>query len=373
MCGYYLCSSYVRIKKRQWPPGLIKSSQSHRTHPTLLIRKVDQADMASVPSPVEFDVSPVVGFVPEKEPLQCLPEYFSPWEELASNLPNLVKSPGILHQRINELPLLDHCNLSSEDEWKRAHLVLSCISHAYVWCKGETGVAKVLPKCLAVPWVAVANYLSIPPIITHCSFALYNWKYIDPSKPLSMDNMEVAVMMTGSSTEKGFIKIPIVMELEFGRKGLHAIIDGQKSVKNAGDTAGVMEALKLIKATVTRLTEILLQTNDVVDPNEFYHNLRKYFSGWDGNPNLPHGLIYEGVSETPLKYSGGSTAESAIFQVLDAALGVTHVKNADSKAEDSFLKRMRYYMPPKHRAFIEAVEQGPSIRNFGKIVAIAAV
>ena len=34
-----------------------------------LIRKVGQKDMASVPSPAEFDVSPVVGFVPEKEPL----------------------------------------------------------------------------------------------------------------------------------------------------------------------------------------------------------------------------------------------------------------------------------------------------------------
>ncbi|XP_074605939.1 indoleamine 2,3-dioxygenase 2-like [Acropora palmata] len=65
--------------------------------------------MASVPSLVEFDVSPVVGFVPENVPL-------------------------------------------------------------------------VLPKCLAVPWVAVANYLGIPPVITHCSYALYNWKYIDPSK-----------------------------------------------------------------------------------------------------------------------------------------------------------------------------------------------
>ena len=29
-----------------------------------------------------------------------------------------------------------------------------------------------------------------------------------------------------------------------------------------------------------------------------------YLRRWDGNPNLPHGLIYEGVSETPLKVSG---------------------------------------------------------------------
>jgi len=33
---------------------------------------------------------------------------------------------------------------------------------------------------------------------------------------------------------------------------------------------------------------------------------------------------------------------------------------------DQFLHRMRYYMPPKHRAFIEAVANGPSIRNFGE-------
>lgn len=35
---------------------------------------------------------------------------------------------------------------------------------------------------------------------------------------------------------------------------------------------------------------------------------------------------------------------------------------------DQFLHRMRCYMPPKHRAFIEAVSNGPSIRNFGEWV-----
>lgn len=33
--------------------------------------------------------------------------------------------------------------------------------------------------------------------------------------------MDVAIMMTGSSSEEGFVKIPILMEVEFGRKGLH--------------------------------------------------------------------------------------------------------------------------------------------------------
>ena len=30
---------------------------------------------------------------------------------------------------------------------------------------------------------------------------------------------------------------------------------------------------------------------------------------WNGNPILPHGLIYEGVSETPLKVSVAHTAQ----------------------------------------------------------------
>ncbi|KAJ7371090.1 Indoleamine 2,3-dioxygenase 2 [Desmophyllum pertusum] len=219
--------------------------------------------MASVPSPREFDVSADFGFIPEKEPLQCLPEYFSPWEEVARDLPQLVTKAEDFRQMIKETIV----NLSSEDEWKRAHLVLACISHSYVWCKRDKGVAKILPKCLAVPWVAVAKHLDIPPVITHYSYTLYNWRYVDPSR-------------------------------------------------------------------------------------------------WHGNPVLPDGLIYEGVSERPLQYSGGSAAQSSVFQVLDAALGVFHPKDTDSCSGGKFLERMQYYMPPKHRAFIKAVSNGPSIRNF---------
>lgn len=317
--------------------------------------------MEFVPSPLEFDVSPDFGFLPEREPLQCLPEYFSPWETFARNLPQLVKEGESFRQQIKRLPLLDHNKLSTEDEWKRAQLVLTCISHAYVWCKGEKGVAKSLPKSLAVPWVSVAEHLGIPPVITHSTFQLYNWRYIDSKRPFSMDNLEISVMITGSKTEVGFVSIPLQLEADFG-KGCYSIPNGQKAVVN-NDREGVLKALISLKETIVQLKKSFLRIYDVCDPEEFYNGLRIYLSGWLNNPALPDGLIYEGVNEMPLQYSGGSAAESSIFHTLDAALGVLHSKT-ESSSGGQFLEKMRYYMPPKHRAFIEAVANGPSIRNY---------
>ncbi|XP_058971059.2 indoleamine 2,3-dioxygenase 2 [Pocillopora verrucosa] len=317
--------------------------------------------MEFVPAPLQFDVSPNLGFLPEREPLQRLPEYFSPWEKLARNLPQLVKEGEFFRQQIKQLPLLDHNKLSSEDEWKRAQLVLTCISHAYVWCKGERGVAKILPKSLAVPWVSVAKHLDIPPVLTHSTFALYNWRYIDPKRPFSMENIELSVNITGSQTEEGFLKVPLQMEAEFG-KGCFSITSGQKAVVN-NDTEGVLKALMSLKETIVQLKKSFLRIYDVCDPEEFYNELRIYLSGWLNNPALPDGLIYEGVSEMPLQYYGGSAAESSIFHTLDAVLGVLHSKT-ESSSGGQFLERMCYYMPPKHRAFIEAVAKGPSIRNY---------
>jgi len=174
-----------------------------------------------------------------------------------------------------------------------------------------------------------------------------------------MDNLEISVKMMGSWTEDGFVKVPLQVELDFG-KGYHSIIEGQESVVN-GDSTGVLKALMSLGETIVKLKTSFLRIYDVCDPDEFYHSLRPFLAGWYGNPVLPDGLVYEGVSETPLQYSGGSAAESSVFQVLDAALGILHSKDTDG---DQFLHRMRYYMPPKHRAFIEAVSNGPSIRNF---------
>ncbi|EQB78675.1 hypothetical protein CB1_001095013 [Camelus ferus] len=73
---------------------------------------------------------------------------------------------------------------------------------------------------------------------------------------------------------------------------------------------------------------------------------------------MPAGLIYEGVSNEPLRYSGGSTAQSTVLQAFDEFLGIHH-----SEESADFLHKMRDYMPPSHKAFIEEIHSAPSLRD----------
>jgi indoleamine 2,3-dioxygenase len=64
--------------------------------------------------------------------------------------------------------------------------------------------------------------------------------------------------------------------------------------------------------------------------------------------------------EKPQKFRGETGAQSSIIPSLDAAFGIDH-KDDPLRA---YLMEMRDYMPPKHREFIQTIEQGPSIRVF---------
>ena len=100
--------------------------------------------------------------------------------------------------------------------------------------------------------------------------------------------------------------------------------------------------LATITSAIGEMREELAQLHEGCRPATFYHQHRPLLSGWKGNPGLPKGLIYEGVSEEPIQLSGGSAAQSASLQLLDAGLGVLH-----HGEEGEFLATMRdQYMPP---------------------------
>jgi len=87
--------------------------------------------------------------------------------------------------------------------------------------------------------------------------------------------------------------------------------------------------------------------------------------GWAGNPALPDGVFYEGVAKWEghgQKFRGETGAQSAIIPSLDAALGVRFL--GDEEFAEHLLQ-LRDYMPPKHRAFVERLEEEEHVSDAG--------
>lgn len=73
------------------------------------------------------------GFLPDEQPLSRLPSsYYEPWELLVHNLQSLLAN-GTLRQRVESLPVLSTSKLRSEPEWRRAYVILTLLTHSYVW------------------------------------------------------------------------------------------------------------------------------------------------------------------------------------------------------------------------------------------------
>src|SRR5262249_24360958 len=99
------------------------------------------------------------------------------------------------------------------------------------------------------------------------------------------------------------------------------------------------------------------------DPYIYYHRVRPYIHGWKNHPDLPRGLIYEGVGAyngQPQQFRGETGAQSAIMPSLDAMLGIGHKEDM----LHTYLMEMRAYMPPADRGFIESLEHRGSVRSF---------
>ncbi|XP_068931950.1 indoleamine 2,3-dioxygenase 2 [Petaurus breviceps papuanus] len=285
-----------------------------------------------------------------------LSHYYMPWMEIASNLPLMIENHQ-LRVRVDVMPLLSCHLLKGHRELRLAHLLLSFITMGYVWQEGEKNIPKVLPRNLALPFVEVSRTLGLPPVLVHSDLVLTNWKKKDPDGPLEIRNLDTIISLPGGESLKGFILVTLLVE-KAAVPGIKALAQAINAVLQSSDD-DLLQALKQLKASVAEMTKALRQMHDYVDPAIFYAVIRIFLSGWKDNPAIPEGLIYEGVSEEPLKYSGGSAAQSTVFHAFDELLGVCH-----SKESTAFLHRMREYMPPSHRAFIEEVRSAPSLREY---------
>jgi indoleamine 2,3-dioxygenase len=86
-----------------------------------------------IPQIEDYNVSPLVGFLPAELPLQCLPhQMYDRWERIMNNFQSLLLSKR-LRTVIDNLPILPAVHLETEAEWRRAYSVLTFMMHGYIW------------------------------------------------------------------------------------------------------------------------------------------------------------------------------------------------------------------------------------------------
>jgi len=303
-----------------------------------------------------FELSRERGFLPVQDPARELPAELRRWDEIAAELPKLLAA-GRARAALSALPVLDPATLSSGAPLRRAMMVLSYFGHAYVW--GGAEPEGVIPAPIAVPWCAVAARLGRPPVLSYASYALDNWRRLDPSGPLELDNLAILQNFLGGADEDWFILVHLEIEARAAR--VLRELGPASSCAAARDARALAERLEEIASGIESLCQSLGRMPELCDPYVYYRRVRPYIHGWKDHPLLPEGVVYEGVRELagrPQRLRGETGAQSGIVPALDAALGVTHA--ADPLR--AYLAEMRDYMPPKHREFLAAVESAPSIR-----------
>jgi indoleamine 2,3-dioxygenase len=306
----------------------------------------------------DFGITEEFGYLPAHAPALALSAGNEEWDQFGRDIPKLLMGTNF-RSRVKALPEFNINKLNGEAEIQRAMLILSYIGQSYQW--SENNPATLMPANLAIPWHQVGKLVGRPPILSYQSYASDNWRRFDAAGPIACGNIGLLQCFLGGQDEEWFILIHIEIEKKAG-KALKAIEDAQSAVSK--DDADQLEvALNNLRSALAAMYEVLGRMPERCDPYIYFHRVRPYIFGWRNNPSLPDGVIYEGVDEyqgVGQKFRGETGAQSAIIPAMDAVLGIDHER--DELRE--YLMEMRMYMPPRHVAFIEAVEAGPSVRNF---------
>ena len=330
----------------------------------LMSETFDAMDNPPVPKLSDFGVSEKVGFLPTFPPSKKLPDCFIPWEDIITELPDLIRS-GKIRERIGGLPLLEvsESKLPTQEHRWRAYTVATFIGQAYVWMKeDDTDVKESVPDCIAIPWWKAAELVDMPPVVTYSTACLYNWGLRDPQKPLDGDNMYSLITYTGLPDESWFYVVSLLVEIE-AAPGLKAVVEAYSAIAE-NDKQKLTANLKIIATTVNQMYETLRKMHDHCGASNFYHKIRRFQRGSQGQEKfLPNGLIYEGADSKPQYFPGASAAQSSTLPVFDIFFGVEHTEQDGAR---DFLQAQRKHMPPNHRAFLEALEKQPPAREYVK-------
>ncbi|MEN8108905.1 MAG: hypothetical protein ABFS22_12990 [Pseudomonadota bacterium] len=295
------------------------------------------------------------GFLPAADPLTGFPAD-SPLrmlDDIGRQLPGLLEE-HTFRKRMRSLviPPWPESRSSQADlpGLRLCYLRLGFLASAYVNQLDEPPV-HILPVCLAVPLCRVCALLGRPPILSYDGYVLYNWKRIDPAGPVTLGNIDTLQNFVRLYDEHWFILVHVEIEALAGR--ILAAVAGIQSALAARDYPAIDADLARIAGAVAAQTVVLQRIPERMDHRLYHRTFRKYIRFFED-------VHYEGVLQEPISYRGETGAQSSIMPLL---VGLMKIRHRPSELTNH-LADMRHYMPAKHRALIEAVEQLPGLRRW---------
>lgn len=289
------------------------------------------------------------GFLSSDEPLRQLPleGKFGCWELIMMDLSQYLQAKNIRAIILSQLKVIhvEQDDLLDEREFQRAEFVLAVLSSAFIF--GEKPISTYIPSCLAIPWVELTRRACRPPIITHSLIILKNWRRFDTEKPIELGNIGMLNGFLSGVDEANFYLVTVELE-SHGGKALKHMLRAQYFASK-GEMKKLLEELKELETVQKAILASLSKMFQEVDPYIFFNRVRHFLAGWKGNTMLPDGMLYEGVSETRQFLHGPSAGQSSLIAAFDVFFGVNH----NSEHTREFMSEMRYYMPPKHRQFLD--------------------
>lgn len=326
---------------------------------------LDHPDHPVVKSLDAYDMSEEQGFLCRHDAGEVkLPGVWGEAAKTAMKLPEILPSGRVREYLDGTLPAFEKLDLLSElseAQIRMAMVHYSFMVQAYVWGEAETG--HHLPSSLARPMVALADHLGQQPLLPYSGYVLDNWALLDPSKPLSLDNIYMIQNFLSGQDEAWFVLVHVAIEAKAG-KALAQMGPITEAVK-ADEAAEASERLQTMAAVWKEINQIFDRMPEQCDPYIYFERVRPYIHGWKDNPALPNGVTYEGVDKFDGKgqaFRGQTGSQSSIVPSMDALLGVGHA--ADPLKD--YLDQLHFYRPPGHRQFIDDVRGASRLRDYVK-------
>ncbi|KAJ3106068.1 hypothetical protein HDU97_007071 [Phlyctochytrium planicorne] len=374
---------------RRTTPAVVSSSfcrQSPIQRRCLASLVEDPNDDPTVP---QFIVGTKNGFLPRQDPLAKLPKEFEVLESLLDRMTVLKEdgSAGLLAEGKfgeaveKELKVIDVSALEDQRLLTALFRDYTFAASAYLLepCdimnrkKGEYGLGRDrLPASLAVPLVKVSEKIGSKPFMEYAqSYALYNYKRKDLSKPTDYENIELIRKFSGMPSEHGFICVHVAMVANTGDLVKSTL--GTLAAVERNDRAVFDQEMRGMLTTMQKIN-LTMDTMWKHSATEDYLKFRSFIMGTKNQPMFPKGVIYEGVSEEPTFYRGESGANDSIIPTCDNLLQLTGVMPVNPLTD--ILRDFRTYRPVNHNQWLAYIERRASelnVRNFATADSNSAV